>query len=560
MSDARTAGAARDADLEIDTLLQQAFEFAYQRRLLAKLTTHNARRSAADAAAGRKAVQAAFCIDVRSEVFRRSLETVTPEVETIGFAGFFGFPIEYIPIGYSHGGAQCPVLLTPTFRVREALLGATPAEESRVIAQRTLRRRVRSAWKSFRTSAISCFSYVETAGLLFAFKLFTDSFGLTRTVTHPSAEGLDADVLRRLGPQIERHLHHHAHHGHDAHAAQSTGFAPDERVAMAEAVLRAMSMTGNFARLVLLAGHGSTTINNPHATSLDCGACGGHTGEANARVAAAILNDSAVRAGLAARGIMVPADAWFLAGLHDTTTDDVRIYDADKVPATLASDLERLRRWLAQAKQLTHVQRATLLGIGNRSQAGIDANIEQRSRDWSQVRPEWGLAGNAAFIAAPRSRTQGRDLGGRAFLHNYDWRADSNWSVLELIMTAPMVVASWINLQYYGSTVNNAVFGSGNKVLHNVVGGTLGVLQGNGGDLQVGLPLQSVHDGKRFVHEPLRLNVFIEAPQDAIDGVIARHQSVRQLLDNGWIHLFRIADGGRHHHRYLGKLQWEAVR
>ena len=50
-------------------------------------------------------------------------------------------------------------------------------------------------------------------------------------------------------------------------------------------------MTGDFARLVLLAGHGSSTVNNPYATGLDCGACGGHTGEANARVAAGLEDE-----------------------------------------------------------------------------------------------------------------------------------------------------------------------------------------------------------------------------------------------------------------------------
>ena len=174
------------------------------------------------------------------------------------------------------------------------------------------------------------------------------------------------------------------------------------------------------------------------------------------------------------------------------------------------------------------------------------------------MRPEWGLAGNAAFIAAPRERTRGIDLGGRAFLHDYDWRQDEGFGVLELIMTAPMVVASWINLQYYGSTVNNRVFGSGNKVLHNVVG-TIGVLEGNAGDFKVGLPWQSVHDGKRFVHEPLRLNVFIEAPIDAINAVIAKHETVRQLVDNRWLHLFAISGAGQVSHRYQANCTWQSL-
>lgn len=152
--------------------------------------------------------------------------------------------------------------------------------------------------------------------------------------------------------------------------------------------------------------------------------------------------------------------------------------------------------------------------------------------------------------------TRGLDLGGRAFLHNYDHTKDEVKGVLELIMTAPMVVASWINLQYYGSTVNNSVFGSGNKVLHNVVG-QLGVLEGNAGDLRVGLPWQSVHDGTRFVHEPVRLNVFIAAPEGAIDAVLAKHASVRDLVTNGWVFLHAIGDDGSSIRRCVAQGYWK---
>lgn len=533
-----------DPDLAVDLVLQQAYELAHQRRLLAQLTDHAA--SEPQTAAERASVQAAFCIDVRSEVFRRALESVDPEVQTIGFAGFFGFPIEYVPIGRETGGAQCPVLLKPAFVVCEAVEGASEREEARVLALRLLRRRALKAWKAFKLSAVSSFAYVEAAGLLFAGKLIGDSAGLTRTVKDPNTDGLDRAVIGRIGPRLApREV-----------GGRATGFTEAQRLDMAEAVLRAMSLTCGFARLVLLTGHGSTTVNNPHGSGLDCGACGGHTGEANARVAAAILNDPGVRAGLQSRGITIPADTWFLGCLHDTTTDEVRAFDADHVPSSHWGELEQLRDRLGRASALTRLERSSLLGLA--SAAGLDRKIIDRSRDWSQVRPEWGLAGNAAFIAAPRERTRGLDLGGRAFLHDYDWRKDAGFGVLELIMTAPMVVASWINLQYYGSTVNNRAFGSGNKTLHNVVG-QLGVLEGNAGDLKVGLPVQSVHDGMRSVHEPLRLNVFIAAPEAEIDWVIARHESVRRLVDNGWVHLFALADDPATVRRYAGGLRWEAA-
>jgi uncharacterized protein YbcC (UPF0753/DUF2309 family) len=338
---------------------------------------------------------------------------------------------------------------------------------------------------------------------------------------------------------------------------RQTGFDPEQRVAMAQAVLRAMSLTENFARLILLVGHGSTTVNNPHATSLDCGACGGHTGEANARVAAAILNDQDVRDSLRFRGIFIPEDTWFLGALHNTTTDSVTLFDDDKAPVVHREEINQLKTRLAMASSIARRERANLLGLRNAHD--LDAAVRGLSRDWSQVRPEWGLAGNAAFIAAPRNRTQGIDLGGRAFLHSYEWQKDEDFNVLELIMTAPMVVASWINLQYYGSTVNNEAFGSGNKVLHNVVG-TLGVIEGNAGDLKTGLPWQSVHDGKRFVHEPRRLNVFIEAPIEAMNDVIVKHEDVRRLTDNRWLHLFALGPDGEVSHRYCGDLSWSPLQ
>ena len=130
------------------------------------------------------------------------------------------------------------------------------------------------------------------------------------------------------------------------------------------------------------------------------------------------------------------------------------------------------------------------------------------------------------------------------FLHDYDWRADEGLSTLTLLLTAPMVVAHWINMQYYASTVDNLRFGSGNKTLHNVVGGHIGVFEGNGGDLRTGLPMQSLHDGRRWRHTPLRLSVFVEAPTTAIDSVVEGHVVVQRLVEHGWLHLMSIGEDG----------------
>ncbi|MDX1656505.1 MAG: DUF2309 domain-containing protein, partial [Candidatus Competibacteraceae bacterium] len=516
---ARQPTQAEQLALAVDLVLQSAYEKAWQRETLGRFPAAGRQQ-----AAERQAVQAAFCIDVRSEIIRRALESGNDQVETLGFAGFFGLPIEYLQLGHHHGGAQCPVLLQPRFIIRETVQGTDSAEEGRILERRLLRRRVSKAWKSFKLAAVASFGFVETLGLSFGLKLATDSLGLTRTVTHPTTDSLDPGVEARLGPALDQRLV----------AGRRTGLSLEDRLTMAEAILKAMSFTDNFARLVLLVGHGSTTVNNPHATGLDCGACGGHTGEANARVAAAILNDSRVRGPLVERGITIPDDTVFIGALHDTATDEIALFDLEQVPASHGDDLAWLRRRLAAAARQARLERAALFNLEATDPDGRERAVLARSRDWSQVRPEWGLAGCAGFIAAPRHRTRGLDLAGRSFLHSYDWHRDPGFKTLELIMTAPMVVAGWISLQYYGSAVDNRVFGSGNKTLHNVVG-TFGVLEGSGGDLRVGLPWQSVHDGQRLIHEPMRLSVIIEAPVEAINAIIARHDSVGRLLDNGWL-------------------------
>jgi len=541
----RPPSAKRQAAAEIDRILLNAAEIAFQRSVIGGLSGGATADPGPWAGRGsrnaevRPVVQAAFCIDVRSEVFRRSLETVGPDVQTLGFAGFFGVPIEYVPLGGTQARSHVPVIFNPAYRIEEQVVGEDGRKTQQLTTERRERIGLAKAWKGFKYSASSCFSFVEAAGLMYAPKLLSDSFGWTRPVADPVTQGLDKAQAGKLGPLLDGALSDSCCSGR-VHA----GIPESDRVDLAERILRAMSLTENFARLVLLAGHGSSSVNNPHATSLDCGACAGQTGEASARVVAALLNQPAVRIGLRERGIQIPPDTWFLAALHDTTTDDVRLFDTAHVPETLAEDMAQLRQRLEQAGDLTRMQRAVLLGISDLTDRNIATNVRRRGNDWSQVRPEWALASNAAFIAAPRRRTKGIDLGGRAFLHEYEWQADEDFKILELIMTAPMVVANWINMQYYGSVVDNRRFGSGNKVLHNVVGGAIGVLEGNGGDLRVGLPLQSLHNGERWVHEPLRLSVFIEAPESAIEDVIGGHETVRQLVDNGWLHLFRVDRDG----------------
>ncbi len=536
-----------DPMMQPHLLWQRALETGFQRELVSKITASACSATAPSRA--HPAVQAVFCIDVRSEVMRRSMESSSDQIETLGFAGFFGMPIEYVPYGERHGTSQVPVLLSPKYRVREHLPDATPEQERDARQKRQLGRRTEHSWNAFKTSAVSCFSFVEAAGIGFAWKLVRDSFQLGGK---PKSHGCASCASPNLNQ--ERHV---AAEAADDSPLES-GIPAEDQVQLAFGALKNMGLTSNFARLVMLCGHGSHTTNNPYAAGLDCGACGGHAGDANARIAVAILNQPHVRQALRAQGIQIPEDTHFIAALHNTTTDVITLFDSDKVPSSHQTDLMQLQLWLDDASRGCRQQRSTTLGLAGVAESELGKLIDQRSGDWSQVRPEWGLAGNAAFIAAPRDRTRQLNLQGRVFLHNYDPAADPDRSTLELIMTAPMIVANWINLQYYASTVNNRLWGSGNKVTHNVVG-TFGIQQGNGGDLLAGLPLQSVHDGEKWMHEPVRLSVFIEAPCSDIDAVIAKHEGVRHLVENGWLHLFAIDCGGRFIHRRNVDGAWQAT-
>ena len=515
------AAAALQAEQRIDWLLQHALELSYQQPLIALL-----RQARPAAVPDVPAVQAVFCIDVRSEVFRRALESSSPTIQTCGFAGFFGLPISYSPVGSALTRPQLPGLLQPAQCVTDSAgAGSEGAALGQVLAkQRRGALQWRQRWAEFRTSPSSAFSFVESMGLLYAGKLLASSLPSARAPARWEDAGLPATAAATLSPRWP--------HTDDPAAAAAT----------AKGILSAMGLTRNFAPLVLLTGHGSQSANNPHAAGLDCGACGGQTGEVNARVLADLLNDPLVREHLRALGIDIPGGTHFLAALHNTTTDQVRLYNTADLPEALQPNVDQLRGWLDSAGQQARAERAASLGLEHLAHqpATLKKAVMERANDWAQVRPEWGLTNNAAFIVAPRRRSQHLNLAGRSFLHDYDWRLDTDLSVLTLIMTAPMVVTHWINMQYHASTVDNARYGSGNKVLHNVVGGHIGVFEGNGGDLRIGLPKQSLHDGHALRHTPLRLSVFIEAPRASIDTVVNQHETVRDLVSNEWLHLFRI--------------------
>lgn len=503
---------ARDARRD-DWVLQRALELAWQDRVAEGL------RARPSGTVATPTVQAVFCIDVRSEPFRRALEAEGSSVQTLGFAGFFGLPVDYQPVGATSATPQLPGLLAPALRMTDT--GVTDP----VARQRTRRLARLGALDAFKSAAASAFAFVETTGASYAWALVSETLGLADETS--SGAGLSARESARRKPRVTS-------------TVDGAPVTTERKVQLAAGILRGMSLTRRFARLVVLFGHGGASRNNAHAAGLDCGACCGQTGETNARATAALLNEPDVRRGLRAQGLEVPDETVFLSGLHHTTTDEVTLFELDEVPASHRDEVDALTAMLRRAGHRTRLERAPKLGVSETDERRLLQAVQQRSTDWAQVRPEWALADNAGFVVGPRTLSAHLRLEGRSFLHEYVAAEDEGFKVLEGILTAPMVVTHWINLQYYASTVDNLRYGSGNKVLHNVVGGHVGVFEGNGGDLRIGLSKQSLHDGTKWVHTPRRLSVFVAAPREAIDAILARHAKVRGLIENEWLFLLQV--------------------
>ncbi len=525
--------ATSDEDTVVRHILLLASEIAYRNDLLKSMTPEI---STSNANNQRKLAQMVFCIDVRSERIRRHIEHQCGDIETFGFAGFFGMAFEFESLGKAHEKAQLPVLLKPQFKVREGIREGSSIDESAAIEERKRAYLWKTLWKSFQTSAVSCFSFVESAGIFSGLRIVRRSIRNWRNPNARTNDQVCNKACSEFGPTL-RDL-------------DSQGLSISRQTDIAEGMLKNLGITKDFAKLVIFCGHASQTENNPLAASLDCGACGGHSGEPNARFAALLLNQPTIRQKLVERGICIPEDTHFLGALHNTTTDQIEFFDIQSLPAEAQSSLKTIQRECSSASLRSQEERQPTMSCRSRN------DLFHRAMDWSEVRPEWGLAGNAAFIVARRSLTQHAKLDARTFLHSYDYREDTDGKVLETIMTAPMIVAHWINMQYYASTVDHLHFGSGTKTIHNVVGG-FGIQSGNGGDLKTGLPWQSLHTGSAYQHVPMRLQVVIDAPREMIDQVIAKHELVSNLLSGGWLHLICLEQ--QNFYRYSTKGHWKTL-
>ena len=491
-----------------------AHEWNFRDRLLARLAGATGSSDGA-----RPDAQLVFCIDVRSEGFRRHLEALGA-YETYGFAGFFGVPVRWRPLGSPVAQARCPVLVSPRHEVAEVAVDDDAAYLSTCSATAGLH----DAFYAAKGGIASPFALAESAGW------FAGPVAAARTLLPPRTS-LDTSgaakrpwwkpfgAAPRTAPVVDETVG----------AELRVGLSLEERTLFAEAIVTTIGLA-EFAPVVVLCGHGSETVNNPHASSLDCGACGGAPGGASARIAVAILNDAGVRSR--------PRRAWHRDPRQHVVRGRRARHDGRPGDGPRSRQHPRRRQCPSSMRcsaTSTSPENATR-STGPQRLPGSATRVRDRGRDWAQVRPEWGLAGNASFIIGPRSMTASHDLKGRSFLHSYVAERDPDGVALETIMTAPLVVAQWISSQYYFSTVEPEIFGAGDKMLHNPVGG-IGVVVGQSGDLAVGLPMQSVMLGEQRAHDPLRLLAVVQAPLDRIEGIILRNSGLRQLVEGEWIHV-----------------------
>lgn len=513
-------------------------EEKYRRDLLKLMVPEVVKLSHTKKSLSRIDAQIVFCIDVRSEPFRMRIER-EGNYETFGFAGFFGLPVSVHNYNDDHAKDCCPVLIKPQYKVLEEPNCVDRGLISHHQKGRSLLNIIQGLYQDLKYNFATPFALVETIGMWCGFWMAIRTFmpiscvkirQLIKEIIKPTISTL---------PKIEIPL--------------------ADQILYGESALRMMGLTKNFARLVVLCGHGSKTENNPYASALDCGACGGNHGGQNGKILGAILNSYEVRAALKEKGIAIPEDTLFVGAQHNTTTDEVVIDESAIVSNMHKAIVQQLKTDLIKAGNSNSQYRCRTFGM-DASLTNARKHVLKRSSDWAEVRPEWGLARNAAFIIGPRMLTKELDLDGRCFLHSYEWGEDREGKSLERILTAPMVVAEWINTQYLFSTLNNIAYGSGSKITHNVTG-KFGIMQGNSSDLMHGLPLQSVNitDDQSY-HEALRLQVIVYAPRSRIDLIVEKNAILKTLLFNHWVILVAIDPNDSKPYRLIGQSGWSEIK
>jgi uncharacterized protein len=528
MADDAIAGALAEVDafssIERRRLWQLAYERRHRQQQLSGIALHRATLDPRWRPAAPRA-QFVFCIDEREESTRRAIEELGPEYETFGAAGFFGVAMYFRGVDDAHAAALCPVVVTPEHDVREVAL---PDEHS-MAGGRIARRRL---W-----SKVGHGMFVGSRSLVRGWigTLWLGLFSLLPLVVRVMFPRFTSRMVARAHatwfPKPRTRLTMQRDAEARGEITPQLGFTVDEKTTRVARVLEDAGLRDGFAPIVVVLGHGSTSLNNPHESAHDCGACGGRRGGPNARLFAQMANAPTVREGLRARGIHIPADTWFVGGYHDTCNDAVDLYDLDAVPDTHAGHLAEARRVLDHGRRMDaheRCRRFEAIAAGYTPELAL-RHVEARAEHLAEPRPEYGHCTNAVCVVGRRASTRGLFLDRRAFLVSYDPVADASGDVLARVLAAVGPVGAGINLEYWFSYVDNERYGCGTKLPHNVTG-LVGVMNGHASDLRTGLPWQMVE-----IHEPVRMLLVVECSTTAIAHVMDTVPQVAELVRNAWI-------------------------
>jgi len=527
----KTEWAALIAEIEAFPALQRrriyhaAFERRYRVQTLDAIALHSRRpRDRVPA----PPFQVICCLDEREESFRRHLEEVAPGVETFSTAGFFGAAIYYRGVADAHFVPLCPIVIRPQHWVVEEVV-TTHAQAHLRRAQ--TRRALGTASHGLHVGSRTFLGGAVVAaglGVLASVPLVARVLFPRLTARIRSLAGRLVAAPRSTELQLERTT---AAPGPDP---GQIGFSLEEMAAIVERMLRDIGLTAGLARLVFVVGHGSSSLNNPHESAHDCGACGGGRGGPNARAVARMANDPRVRERLAKNGLIVPAETVFVGAYHNTCDESLTYFDLDRLPESHAGDFAEARRVLDLTRERNAHERCRRFESAplTLTPAAALEHVEARAEDLAQVRPEYGHATNAVCIVGRRSRTRGLYQDRRAFLTSYDpTQDDAERTILTRILQAVVPVCAGINLEYYFSFVDPTGYGCGTKLPHNITS-LLGVMDGAASDLRSGLPWQMVE-----VHDPVRLLFVIETTPQAMLQIMERNATIGRLCRNGWVQL-----------------------
>lgn len=512
---------------------RRLFHLTYERRFhiqaLDALALHPRHQVGA---AQRPRFQAICCLDDREESFRRHLEEVAPDCETFGVAGFFGVAIYYRGVTDAHFVPLCPVVVRPNHWVEEQV--GDGLEEEHRLRTRTRRvlgallHQIRAATRGLASGAVLATGLGVLASVPLVLRILFPRLTarthrlLGRFVRTPRHTWLKLERSEAASGLEERQL----------------GYSVDEMADLGEYLLRDIGLTERYARLVFVVGHGSDSLNNPHKSAYDCGACGGAPGGPNARAMARMLNDPRVREQLARRDLAVPSDTVFVACYHNTCDDALTLYEPERIPPSHADEFAAACHDLKETRRRNAHERCRRFQSAPLTLSFPEAlhHVEERSEDLAQTRPELGHATNALCVVGRRERTRGLFLDRRAFLASYDPLADDvEGTVLTRILQAAVPVCAGINLEYYFSRVDSPGWGSGSKLPHNITA-LLGVMDGAASDLRTGLPWQMAE-----IHEPVRLLFIVEASPELLTRLFARHENIGRLVAHEWV-LFASLD------------------